>query len=206
MAALDAAERELDAAFGRFETLVKRLQGWRQVEFEATRRVAQVEADAGRRVEAALAEAAQAQAERAGALNERSTLAEQLAELQRTSGAEGQRLAAELAATQGRLERVAAEAQQRGGAAERQLRELRAAAEGLQGQLRAAQAERERLEKQVPQLAAARAALERENLMLKGEAERQARELVAARTRAGQLETSARETVSRLQQLLTADG
>ena len=49
-----------------------------------------------------------------------------------------------------------------------------------------------------------RAALERENLMLKGEAERLARELAATRARADRLEANARETVARLQQVLAA--
>ena len=38
MAALDMAEKELDAAFGRFEGLIKRLQDWKRIEVEAERR------------------------------------------------------------------------------------------------------------------------------------------------------------------------
>ena len=51
MAGFDAAERELDAAFGRFEGLMARLQGWRRAEAEAERRAQAAEAEALRLVE-----------------------------------------------------------------------------------------------------------------------------------------------------------
>ena len=82
MAGFDAAEQELDAAFGRFEALIARLQGWRQAEAEAERRSDAAEAEALRLVEEteasaeqARAEAAQAQAERARAETARERLA-----------------------------------------------------------------------------------------------------------------------------------
>ena len=51
MAGFDAAERELDAAFGRFEGLMARLQGWRRAEAEAERRAQSAEAVVKRVVE-----------------------------------------------------------------------------------------------------------------------------------------------------------
>ena len=67
MASFDAAERELDAAFGRFEGLVARLREWRAVEAAADRRVEMAESEALRLVEEALAEAEKAKAKAAAA-------------------------------------------------------------------------------------------------------------------------------------------
>ena len=56
MAAFDAAERELDAAFGRFEGLVARLREWRKIEADAEARAGKAETEALRLVEEALSE------------------------------------------------------------------------------------------------------------------------------------------------------
>ncbi|MFZ1425655.1 MAG: hypothetical protein WAS21_02675, partial [Geminicoccaceae bacterium] len=74
MASFDAAERELDAAFGRFEGLVARLREWRAIEAAADRRVETAEGEALRLVEEALAEAGTAKATAAAAGAERDEL------------------------------------------------------------------------------------------------------------------------------------
>ena len=89
MAGFDAAERELDAAFGRFEGLMARLQGWRETEAEAERRARTAEADALRVIEESEAAAEQARAEASAARSaceaatvERDRLGGELAALQ----------------------------------------------------------------------------------------------------------------------------
>jgi hypothetical protein len=198
MAGFDAAERELDAAFGRFEALIARLQGWRRTEAEAERRGQEAEAEALRLVEEteaaaeqARGEAARARAERDKALTERDRLAAELA-------AERGKLASEIAGLRARSEQQSGDAAQRAAAAERQIHELRAAFDAAQQQLKALQAERDRLQQQATQLATGRQNLERETILLKGEGERLNRELAAARARGERLEQVAHKAAEQL--------
>ena len=198
MAGFDAAERELDAAFGRFEALIARLQGWRQAEAEAERRSQVAEAEALRLVEEteaaaeqARAEAAQARADRAQAVSERDRVAAEL----RPSGASLPARSPAFAPGWS-----SSRARRRNGRQPPSARssELRAAFDGAQQQLKALQAERDRLQHQASQLANGRQNLERETILLKGEGERLSRELAAARARGERLEQAAHKAVEQL--------
>jgi colicin import membrane protein len=206
MASFDAAERELDAAFGRFEGLVARLREWRAIEAAADRRVETAEGEALRLVEEALAEAETARAAAAAAAAERDELTAERDRLAGERDAERQRLTAELAATRGRLDKLVADTDQQAAAAERQGRQLRETVDSLQQQLRTALAEKARIEQQAAQLAGGRQALERETLLLKGEVERLGRELHAVRTRGDKLEQASRAAAAQLAQALGQGG
>ena len=206
MASFDAAERELDAAFGRFEALIARLREWRAVEAAADRRAATAEAEALRLVDEALAEAEQARTAAATAATERDGLAAERDRLVHEFGGERQRLTAELGSAQARLGKLTAEAGQRSAQSEREGQELRQSVDALQQQLRTALADKARVEHQATQLASGRQTLERETLLLKGEVERLGRELTAARTRADRLEEASRAAAGQLAQALGQGG
>ncbi len=110
MAGFDAAERELDAAFGRFEGLMERLQGWRRAEAEAERRAQAAEADALRVVEEteaaaerAVTEAGSAREERDAALAERDRVAAEFASRAAAAHGRGRIVAREAGAADRRV-------------------------------------------------------------------------------------------------------